>query len=167
MAVNAADKSQPLNVKTGLWQITATNTTSGLPPIPANMQARIDKMTPEQRASWETAMKSRFGATPRTTTHKQCVTNEDLDKDPFSGRDDKCNWTVVTSTRSEREMHGSSCEVGESEGMKTDIDMKLQVVDSENVKASLEGTATGNGHTVNINGAYTGKWIGPACGTVK
>lgn len=59
--------TEPLNVKTGLWQVTEISTTSGVPPLPAGMQARLDKMTPEQRAKLEAAMKGRSGGTPRLT----------------------------------------------------------------------------------------------------
>jgi len=34
--------TEPLNVKTGLWQVTELSTTSGLPSLPAGMQARLD-----------------------------------------------------------------------------------------------------------------------------
>jgi hypothetical protein len=64
--------TEPLNVKTGLWQVTEISTTSGLPPIPASMQARLDKMTPEQRAKLEAAMKGRVGGTPQTINYKTC-----------------------------------------------------------------------------------------------
>src|ERR1700676_2872864 len=63
----AAGKVQPLNVKTGLWQVSTTTTMSGLPDIPPEMQARLDQMTPEQRAKMEAMMKSRFGGTPQTS----------------------------------------------------------------------------------------------------
>ena len=55
--------TEPLNVKTGLWQSDDRLPTSGLPPLPADMQARLDKMTPERRARMEAAMKGRLGGT--------------------------------------------------------------------------------------------------------
>ena len=61
VVLRAAGKVQPLNVKTGLWQVSTTTTMSGLPEIPPDMQARLDQMTPEQRAKMEAMMKSRFG----------------------------------------------------------------------------------------------------------
>ena len=49
-------QNTPLNVKTGEWEATITNETSGQMPIPQEM---IDKMTPEQRAKMEAMMKAR------------------------------------------------------------------------------------------------------------
>jgi hypothetical protein len=160
----AADNYTPLNVKTGLWQVTSTHTASGLPPITPDMQARLAQMTPEQRARIEEMMKNKFGGTPQTTTYKKCVTTKDLNTNPWSnGSDEKCTWTVKNSTSTDMEVQGSSCAAGKDQGMKTDVDVKLHVVDPENVKGSMQGTSTGNGHTVNINGTYTGKWIGATC----
>lgn len=157
--------NEPLNVKTGLWQVTETSTATGLPPITPEMQARLDKMTPEQRAQLQAAMNSRFNGTPQTTTYKTCVTKDELNKNAFDGPDEKCTWTVVNSTGSDMEAQGTSCAAGKNQGMKTDITMKLHAVDSENVKATVQGTSTGNGNTVNVNAAFTGKWIGATCPT--
>jgi len=67
----ASGDVQPLNIKTGLWQLTMTTTVSGRPPIPPEALAR---MTPEQRAKFEAAMKARASHGPRTRTYKNCVT---------------------------------------------------------------------------------------------
>ncbi|MGA3056018.1 MAG: DUF3617 domain-containing protein [Candidatus Korobacteraceae bacterium] len=156
--VFAQSRNYPaLNVKAGLWQVTITTTMSGQ--LPPNLQARLDQMTPEQRARIE----AQFGATPHTRTFKKCVKQEDLARDPFSGRDEKCRWTLVNSNSSEMEMRGTSCEAGKNQGMETDVDMKIHALDSENVKASVKGTATGNGQTMTVSGSYTGKWLGSAC----
>ena len=131
--------TEPLNVKTGLWQVTEIGTTSGLPPLPADMQARLDKMTPEQRAKLEAAMKGRFGGTPQTINYKTCVTKDDLAKAAFTSPDEKCSWTVVNSSRTDLEVRGSACEAGKNEGMKTDVTMKIHAIDSENVKGAVTG----------------------------
>jgi hypothetical protein len=161
--LSAAGKVQPLNVKTGLWQVTMTTTMSGLPPIPPEMQARLEQMPPEQRAKMEEMIKSRFGGAPHNSSYKKCVTKEELENNAFNKPDEKCNWTVVNSTGSDMEVKGTSCAAGKSEGMQTDVDLKLHVVDSENVQATMQFTATGNGHTMNGNGTYTGKWLGASC----
>ncbi len=70
----AADMT-PMNVKTGQCESTITSETSGQLPIPQEM---LDKLTPEQRAKMEAAMKARGGQGDCTTTYKRCVTNEDL-----------------------------------------------------------------------------------------
>ncbi len=72
-ALWGADKVQPLNVKLGLWEVTSTTNVSGMPPIPDDVLAR---MTPEQRARMEAAMKARSGEGPKTTVRKECITKE-------------------------------------------------------------------------------------------
>ena len=52
----ATDKYEPLNVKTGLWEVTTTVSTSGQMPIPPDLLA---KLTPEQRAKFEQQMSGR------------------------------------------------------------------------------------------------------------
>jgi hypothetical protein len=162
--VLAADSYKPLNVKTGLWQVTLIHSATGLPPIPPDMQARMAQMTPEQRARIEEMMRSKFGGTPQTSTYTTCVTAKDLNTNPWANRsEEKCKWTVVNSTDSDMEVKGSACAAGRTEGMKTDIDIKFHAVDPENVKASMQGTASDNGRTTNFSGTYTGKWIGATC----
>ncbi len=151
---------QSMNVKTGLWQVTTTTTMTGVPP---DLQAKLAQMTPEQRAQAEAIIKTRFGGTPNTRTYKKCVTKEDVEKDPFSGRNEKCNWTVLNSSSSGMELRGTVCDAGKEQGMETDVDLKIRAVDSENVEATLKGTATGNGMTMTVNGTYTGKWLGATC----
>ncbi len=160
----AADNYKPLNVKIGLWQVNSVHSASGAPPIPADMQARMAQMSPEQRARVEEMIRSRFGGTPQTTTYKKCVTAKDLNTNPWANEaDEKCAWTIMNSTASDMEVHGSSCAAGKDQGMKTDVTVKFHVLDSENVKATMQGSATSNGQTTNINGTYTGKWISATC----
>jgi len=154
--------TERLNVKTGLWQVTEISTTSGVPALPADMKARLDKMTPEQRAKMEAAMKGMLG-TPRTINYKTCVTKDDLDKGAFTGPDEKCSWTIVNSSPTDMEVRGTACEAGKNEGMKTDVTMKIHAIDSENVKGAVQGSATGNGNTVRIDNTYTGKWLSATC----
>jgi hypothetical protein len=43
-----------LNVKLGLWEVTSTTHTSGMPPLP---KAMLDQMTPAQRAQMPSSRK--------------------------------------------------------------------------------------------------------------
>src|SRR5215475_7782194 len=72
-----------LNVKTGLWQTTITNTAAGSMGLPPEMAA---KLTPAQRARYEAAAKKQASGTPRTETHKDCLTPEKLAEDPFTDK---------------------------------------------------------------------------------
>lgn len=145
-----AATEQPLNVKTGLWQIDMTLNYSGLPP---EMQATLDRLTPEQRAAMG------FGA-PKT--YKRCVTAKDL-KTPWTKADENCIWTIHKSTGSDLEVSGKSCREGKDQGLSTDVDVKIHAVDSEHVQATMNGTATGNGVNAKLDGKYAAKWIGASC----
>ena len=155
-------KLQRMNVKTGLWQVSSTTTMSGAPPITPEMQARLDQMSPEQRARIEAQMKSAFGGTPQTNTYKKCVTEKDLDRNAFGKNDEKCNWTVVNSTSSEMEVRAPSCNVGEK-GTNADVDVKIHALDPENVRATSHIILTGSGRTMTSDSTMTGKWLGSSC----
>jgi hypothetical protein len=159
----ASDAFQPLNVKPGLWETTITSTANGMPPIPADMQERMAQMTPEQRAKVEAMIKSRYGGTPQTRSYKKCMTKEQVSKDPFSDPEQKCAWTILTSTGSELEANGTSCAAGRNSGVKTDVHVKVLALDSENVKGTGQMTMDGNGQTMNMDFKVTGKWLGASC----
>ncbi len=113
---------------------------------------------------WQVATTSDLAGSQHTNSYTTCVTAKDLNTNPWAkGSDDNCQWTVVSSTASDMEVHGAACAAGKDYGMETTVDIKFHVVDSENVKASMQGTAKGNGQTVNFHGTYTGKWIGSSC----
>ncbi len=156
LAVLANEKVQPLNVKTGLWQVTMTSAVSGLPPIPPEMLAR---MTPEQRAKFEAVMKARGSGTPKTRTYTSCVTKEQLDSDPFSDNTKNCTRTVLRSTGSAMEIR----EVCQEADIKSDLTIQIQALDSENVKGSGHVTDAGGNRAMNIATDFTAKWLGAAC----
>src|SRR5947209_20522148 len=111
-AVWAADKVQPLNVKTGLWETTRTTNTSGQMPIPPELMARL---TPEQRAKMEDRMKANSAEKSRTNTSKSCMTKEKLEKAPFSDEQKDCTRTIVTSTSSKAEVR-FTCDQADTKG---------------------------------------------------
>ncbi len=151
----AAGKYQPLNVKLGTWETTFTTAISGAPPVPQEM---LDKMTPEQRARFDAAMSKMASGAPRTHTSKTCLTKERLEKDPFSDRQ-SCTEKVLTSTSSKMEIE----EVCNEENAQSDSKIRLEAIDSENVKGSMQTVVTGSGKTMNVNGTFTSKWVGAAC----
>ena len=161
VAVWAADKVQPLNVKVGLWEVSTTMTRSGQMPMPAEFLARL---TPEQRARMEERMKANSAEKTKTTTRKECMTKEKLARDSAFGEDDRrCTRTVVSSTGSKTKVK-IQCAY---EGAKNDGTFVMEALNSESIKGSGQIMATGGGHTMNSSSTITGKWIGPVCGSVK
>jgi len=95
LALTAAGNMQPLNVKTGLWQMTQSVTWTGLPP---------------QLAA---AMKN-----GQIVRYKSCVKDKDLNGNPWAnGSGEKCVWTVLNSNGTDMEVKGTSCEMGKEYGM--------------------------------------------------
>ena len=146
----AAGDQQPLNVKTGLWQVDYTVKYSGLPP---DMQAALDRMNSQQKKAMG------FDA-PKT--YKTCVTAKKLDT-PWTEGDNNCQWNVLKSTSSDLEVHGTQCEAGKQQGLNTDVDVKIHADNAQHVTATMHGTATGNGMNTTLDGNYTGKWISASC----
>ena len=145
----------PLNVRPGEWESTITNETSGQLPIPQEM---LDKMSPEQRAKMEAAMKARGMQGPRTMVNKHCIKKEDLDK-PFANQNKSCKQTIVTSSATKQEIH-MDCEIGGGKQVGT---LKFEAVDSSTVKGSMQMAASNGGRTMNVNSTFSSKWLGPAC----
>lgn len=143
----AAPDQQPLNVKTGTWQVDYTVKYSGLPP---QVQAMMDRMSVQQRSAM---------GLDAPKSYKACVTQKTLNTAWF--KDKNCNWTITKSTSSELDAHGTSCHAGN--GMNSELDFKIHAVDSEHVRATMHGTSTGNGNNVVLDGDYTGTWTGATC----
>ncbi len=155
-AAGAADMT-PMNVKTGQWETTMTSETSGQPPIPQEM---LDKLTPEQRAKMEAAMKARGGQGVHTSTNKSCIRKEDLQK-PF-GNDEtqrSCKQTLVSSSPTHQEIR-MECEMN---GGKQTGSFKVDAVDSGNAKGSMQMVLSGGGHSMTVNSTFSAKWLGPVC----
>jgi hypothetical protein len=160
----AADKITPLNVKAGLWEMTSTHSMTGMPAMPALPPDTLAKMTPEQRARMEAAMKQSGAGGPTTNVRKECITKEKLEKrSAFDENRKDCTRTVVSSTGSKLEMK-IHCE-GKEQG--TDGTFLLEAVSSENVKGTMQFVTNSNGRTMNMNFTFNSRYLGPACGDVK
>lgn len=155
----AQTKITPMNVKTGQWQSTQTVTMSGSLGIPPDLEA---KLTPEQRAQFEAAMKQSPMTRPQTFTNKGCLKQEDLTKDPFANKnmqDMKCHENLLRSTSSEAEAD-ISCE-GPQATFK--YHLTFQASDQEHVTGTGHGSATMGGHTMNSEVKFDSKWIQATC----
>ena len=141
----------PLNIKPGEWQSTVSMTTSGMPAIPPEALA---KLPPEQRAKIESRMKG----TPQTSV--VCVKKEKLDQ-PFAWDkvDKACTHSVVTSSGSMQEIHVECAH----EKSKTVGTVRIEAMNSENIKGSMQMNTTHGDRTMSMNSSFTSKWVGPTC----
>ena len=159
----AADEYKPLDVKVGLWEATTTNQTSGMPPIPEELLSRL---TPEQRAKMEEAVKAREAKGPQTKVTKSCLTKEALAKaNAFGGEDNgTCKRTLVNSSSSKQDIH-FECGEGNTKTKSTG-DLHLEAVNSENVKGNTLVTSTDGTHSMKVQVTFSAKWLGADCGDV-
>lgn len=149
-AVLYAVDEQPLSVKPGLWQVDQTANYSGLPP---EYQAMLERMTPQQKAAM---------GMNAAHSYKTCRTEKMLNTSWVQG-DQNCKWTVLKSTPTDLEVHGTSCRMGKNQGWNTTADFKIHVADSEHLRGTIHGTATGPGINATLDGTYVGKWLGASC----
>src|SRR5437879_5859620 len=107
LALTAAEDVQPLNAKTGLWQMTETINWTGLPP------------------QYAAAMRN-----GQTKNYTSCVKTKDLSSNPWAGGSkERCVWTVLKSTGTDMEVQGTSCEMGKELGMTSEVHGTIHVSD--------------------------------------
>ena len=148
-----------LNIKMGLWELTTMTQVGGqLPDIDTS------KMTPEQKAKFEAAMKSAIlGA--HTNVAQSCVTQEKFDKSNFMMTDEDaktCKQVVSTNTPTTLEA-AVTC-TGENP---RDGQVHIDALSSTAYKGTVKFTTTQRGRTMNVNGTIAGKWLVSDCGKVK
>lgn len=167
LALLAADKPIPLNLKEGLWEVTTTHSMTGMPGVPPDTLA---KMSPEQRARFEEMMKQKGIGGPTTDVTKSCVTREKIEKDmAFADERKDCTRTVVNSSPSHFEMK-FHCERNKSKDehkFDSDGTFVVDLVGSDSAKGTSHIVANSNGHNITMDFTFTSKYLGPACGDVK
>ena len=139
--VLVAQSFTPLNVKTGLWQMSETITWVGLPP---QMEAAMNN--------------------GHVVNYKSCVKPADLSSNPWAeGSGQTCRWTVLSSNGSDMEVQGEACDLGKDYGMTANAKGTIHVIDSQSGTGTFDITLTGNGQTIHGHAAYTGKWVAATC----
>jgi len=141
LAATAPATVQPLNARTGLWQISLMVTWAGLPP---QLQALM--------------------ANQPTHNYQSCVTTADLSSNPWAnGARDHCSWTVVRSSSTDMEIQGASCDMGASFGLSATAHGTIHLSDPEEGTGSFDIMMTGNGQEISGHASYTGKWLAARC----
>lgn len=159
---HGADVVRP-NIRPGLWEVSVDPQVSGEMPIPEDQLAR---MSPEQRARLEAAIKSSLAKGVQHHQYKECMTPEkiargfDIDK---NGEDASCKRKVISSTPSEVTLH-DECDKPERKSV---TDVHFEVKGGTQMNGTLKVVMTSNGRTMTVNSAVAGKWVGASCGDVK
>lgn len=159
----AADDYKPLDVKLGLWESTMTSQTSGMPPMPEEVLSRL---TPDQRAKMEAAMKARESKGPQTRVTKSCLTKEQLNKAMTFGGEGNgaCKRTLVSSSASKQDVRFECSD--ERSKMKSTGNVHIEAVNSENVKGTSQVSSGDGSHKMNIQISFSAKWVSADCGDV-
>jgi len=159
LAGAAAVAAEPLDIKPGLWETTTTTESSGLPPIDTS------KMTPEQRARFEAAMKAREAQGPRTRVHRGCLTKERLAHQPFDdpdSKDMKCTVTLQSSSRTH--WKGKSVCTGERTRV---AEFDVQALSRERVRGTAKVDVGDARHAMHVRATLSSRWLSSDCGSVK
>jgi hypothetical protein len=156
--VTVSAQTPALDVKMGLWEISSTTEIGGQMP-----DIDTSKMTPEQKARMEQAMKAMMGS--HTNVTKSCVTKEKFDTSKFMGGNEvgqTCKQTITTNTRST--LDASVVCTGENA---MTSQMHIDALSSTAFKGTAKGTGTNQGRTMTVSVNMTGKWLGADCGDTK
>ncbi len=159
---HAADMVKP-NIKPGLWEVTMDPQVSGEMPIP---EEELAKLTPEQRARFEAAMKASLAKGAMHRVYKECMTPEKIAKgfDVDKPREDaSCQRKVVASSANELTVH-DECNNKEN---KTVSDMHFEVKGGTQAIGKIKVVSTTGSKTMNFNSTISGKWLASSCGGVK
>jgi hypothetical protein len=170
LAGTAAWAADPvaMDVKTGEWEYTVTTQMAGMPQatqhqMPSIPPEQLAKMPPEQRAKIEAALKqagAMASGKPTTTTSKNCIKKEDLEKMiPNGNKEQSCKVTLVSSSRTKQELK-MDCE---SNGGKQTGTVVVEALSSESTKFNLQVASNQDGHAMNMTVNGTSKWLGATC----
>jgi hypothetical protein len=152
-----------LNLKPGLWEMTWTQQTTGGPPAPEDVLAR---MTPERRAKFDAAIAANNAtraSEPRV--RKQCITEKSLQRGLNVGENKgggSCQETLVSSTASvmnmRQECTGQEIMSGTSH---------FEAIGPEALTGAIDMTMTDGVRTTTVKRVMLGKWLGADCGLLK
>jgi hypothetical protein len=150
----AAGGQDRLDIRTGTWEITATTHMSGTP----LSNEMLSKMTPEQRAEVQAAMREEAAKGPQTEVSRECITPEEVER-PFASADlENCTQQIVRTTRTTQEAR-LQC-TGEYKGSGL---LRVTASNPQTMTATLELSA-GDGPTpFTIKAQMKGRWLAAAC----
>jgi len=159
----------PLDMRTGLWEVTTKRSSTGmpeLPKMPTIPPEMLAQLPPAQRAQIENMMKTRKNVAPGVHVHRFCVTRASLDKTPDFGMAER--EADCTRTRNERSARGWQVqEVCRSGGRKQTMNIRYDVVNRKTIKGAVDIAMRDGRDDVTMKQEMHGRWLGPDCGDVK
>ena len=156
----ASAPAAPLNVKTGLWETTFQAEMRGQLPIPPDM---LQQLSPDRRAAMENIMKDMTDK-PYTRVHKNCVTQQDLDKGDSAFLADrpgmKCSNKLTQHTGSA--VAGTfECTTG---GMRQTGDFAFEAKDREHLAGKVNINISDGAKAMTSHANMSARWLSASCG---
>jgi hypothetical protein len=151
LSASAEDK---LDIRTGTWEVTATTHMSGTP----LSREMLGKMTPQQRAEIEAAMKAEVAKGPQTEVTRECITTEDVEHPFKSASTEDCTQSISRTTRTTQEVR-LVC-TGEYKG--TGL-LRVNAPNPESMTATLDLRAGEGPEALTIKSQMKGRWLAAGC----
>lgn len=166
--VSALAQSPAINVKTGLWEVASTRSSTGMPKrstMPQLPPEVLAAMPPAQRKRIENAMKAARGQADGSRATKSCVTRESLERGLAFGAESRpdCKRTISNKSATRWELR-ESC--ADPRGRQT-IVVRYEATTPETINGTVSITMDGGGHKMSMKQVMRGRWLGPDCGDVK
>jgi len=164
----ALAQNQPIDVRTGLWEITTQRETTGMPKMPempALPPEVLAQMPPAQRAQLQAALKARQNMGSGKQASKVCITAESLRKGPNFGMDRELNCRRTKDVRTAQGWQVQ--EVCRPNGREQIMDIKYTAVNRETIEGVVNIAMRDGGHNITMKHVSHGRWLGPDCGDVK
>lgn len=149
--------ADPLNMKTGMWEITMTTVTTGMP-IPAEA---LGRMLPEQRARIERVLRERAGK-PSSHVTKSCVTKNDLDQNHLlkSADEKRCVKSIISKSASMIAFQ-QTCAAPRASTSQVEIEANTP----ETITASMDNVQDGASGRIHVG--IKGRWLSASCSAIK
>jgi len=148
--------AETLNVKLGLWEVTALTETRGMPPLPKEL---LNKLTPEQRRKMEADIKAEQAKGPDKGTNRECITQKDLEQPFESANTKECKQTIVTTTRTSQEVR-----IVCTGGVPGSGVFKVSTPSPERMSGTLDLTLGQGADAMTIKAKMDGRWLSSDCG---
>lgn len=150
-----------LDADTGLWEVTTHPQMSGTLNIP---DEQLQKMTPEQRARVEAALKSVTENVNQEHVIRQCLTPGERSKGFDLGNEgSSCKTTVRRNTSSELEVR-RECSADNEVRTTTE---HFRMSGRRHMSGTVDAAMSQNGKPVTMHMTIEGKWLAADCGGVK
>ena len=161
LRVSADETKVNLSAENGLWEVTTHPQTTGQMPI---SEEQLQKLSPEQRARVEAAMKAAMGQANQEHVMRTCMTAEKRAQGLGLGNQGpSCKTTVLRNTSEELQVR-SECSTDNN--MRTTTE-HLRMSGRHRISGTVEAVMAQGEKQMTMHMAIEGKWLGADCGSVK